>query len=309
MYRQPISPIGQRWQNLAILSSSLFLIGNLSGCAADLNLSDIKKQVETLEAEQEKFHKREQQYANRIETLESQVDEHDFLVGELIKTEEESSVDTRNLLDKLERTSARLREQIEQTRASTQRRDQDLSIRAKALESRIDNLLQQRRLTQSKPRSRSEGKKNEKTTQSTDSPTNSTHVNGKKSNQGPNSQASVFRAAYKVYLNGQYERATVEFSRFLKQYPSAVLTPQAYYYLGDSHYIRKEYDAATKALRQVLTKFPDSKYVPGALLKLGLVMKESDDTSKAKDLWERIVREFPNSSEASIAKDHMTKSQ
>ena len=90
--------------------------------------------------------------------MESQVDEHDFLVGELIKTEEEASVDTRNLLDKLERTSARLREQIEQTRASTQRRDQDLSIRAKALESRIDNLFQQRRLTPSKPVIRSETK-------------------------------------------------------------------------------------------------------------------------------------------------------
>ena len=279
----------------------------LSGCAAELNLSDIKKKVETLEAQQQEFNKREQQYLNRIESLESQVDEHDFLVGELIKTEEEASVDTRNLLDKLERTSARLREQIEQTRASTQRRDKDLSIRAKALESRIDNLFQQRRLPPSKPVIRSESK-GKPSTQPPDSPSKKAQLNGQV-NHSPNSQASVFRSAYKVYLNGQYERATVEFSRFIKQYPSAVLTPQAYYYLGDSHYIRKEYDEASKALRHVLTEYSDSKYVPTALLKLGLVMKENDRKSKAKELWDRVVREYPNSSEASLAKEQIAKVQ
>ena len=307
MHDQLFAPI-QNGKNAVRLGSLLCLLGSLSGCASDLNLSDLKKQVETLETEQGKFQKREHQYLDRIETLESQVDEHDFLVGELIKTEEEASVDTRNLLDKLERTSARLREQIDHTRATTQRRDQDLSIRTKALESRIDNLLQQRRSTQSKSIAQTEGKKNEKSKQSANSSTTTSHPNGQ-SNKGPNSQASVFRSAYKVYLNGQYERATIEFSRFLKQYPSAVLTPQAYYYLGDSHYIRKEYDAATKALTHVLTQFPDSKYVPGALLKLGLVKKESDDTTRAKKFWDRVLQEFPNSPEASIAKDYMAKYQ
>ncbi len=307
MDNQLFAPI-QSGKNALRLGGLLCLLGSLSGCASDLNLSDLKKQVETLETEQGKSQKRENQYLNRIETLESQVDEHDFLVGELIKTEEEASVDTRNLLDKLERTSARLREQIDHTRATTQRRDQDLSIRTKALESRIDNLLQQRRSPQSKSTSRIEGKKNDESKQSANTLTSTSKVNGQLK-QGPNSQASVFRSAYKVYLNGQYERAAFEFNRFLKQYPSAVLTPQAYYYLGDSHYIRKEYDVATKAFTHVLTQFPHSKYVPGALLKLGLVKKESDDTSTAKELWDRIIQEFPNSSEASVAKDYMAKSQ
>ncbi|MCA9473502.1 MAG: tol-pal system protein YbgF [Nitrospirales bacterium] len=278
-------------------------IAGLSGCGGELNLSDLKKQVETLEANQKSFKKREQQYLNRIESLESQVDEHDFLVGELIKTEEEASVDTRNLLDKLERTSARLREQIEQSRASAQRRDQDLSIRAKALESRIDNLLQQQRKIPSKPVVLSEPRDQQDSPQD-DSSKN--HVNGQ-GKAGSNNQASVFRAAYKVYLNGQYERATVEFSRFLKQYPTAVLTPQAYYYLGDSHYIRKEYDAATKALRHILTNYPESKYVSTALLKLGLVMKETGDKSQAKELWNRIIGEHPDSPEASLAKEQLEK--
>jgi len=292
--------------SLRLLISTLYLLGGLSGCAAELNLSDIKKQVETLETHQGEFKKREQQYINRIETLESQVDEHDFLVGELIKTEEEASVDTRNLLDKLERTSSSLREQIEQSRALAQRRDQDLSIRAKALESRIDNMLQQQRNIAAKPVTLPD-KKKDSSDQRPDQSNN--HVNGQQTKQGPNSQASVFRSAYKVYLKGQYERATIEFSRFLKQYPTAVLTPQAYYYLGDSHYIRKEYDAATQALQHLLKGYPESKYVSIALLKLGLVKKESDQKSQAKELWGRVIREYPDSSEAALAKEQIEKIQ
>ncbi|GJL63576.1 MAG: hypothetical protein NPIRA04_22300 [Nitrospirales bacterium] len=300
---QPGTRIGRP---LSILTSVLCLLAGLTGCAADLNLSDIKKQVEILETQQGDFKKREQQYINRIETLESQVDEHDFLVGELIKTEEEASVDTRNLLDKLERTSSSLREQIEQSRASAQRRDQDLSIRAKALESRIDNMLQQQRNVASKPVVLPDKKKNS-SGQQPDQTNN--HVNGQQTKQGPNSQASVFRSAYKVYLKGHYERATVEFNRFLKQYPTAVLTPQAYYYLGDSHYIRKEYDAATQALQHLLRDYPESKYVSIALLKLGLVMKENDQKSQAKELWSRVIRDYPDSSEAALAKEQIEKIQ
>ncbi|GJL56372.1 MAG: hypothetical protein NPIRA02_35040 [Nitrospirales bacterium] len=290
---------------LTVLTGTLCFVLGLSGCAAELNLSDIRKQVEILETQQGELKKRERQYLNRIETLESQVDEHDFLVGELIKTEEEASVDTRNLLDKLERTSSSLREQIEQSRASAQRRDQDLSIRAKALESRIDNILQQRRSVSAKPVILP-GKKNTTSDQQANQEKTRNHVNGQ-TKQGPNSQASVFRSAYKVYLNGQYERATVEFSRFLKQYPTAVLTPQAYYYLGDSHYIRKNYDAASTALRHLLKEYPESKYVSIALLKLGLVMKESDQKAQAKELWSRVIREFPDSSEAALAKEQIEK--
>ncbi len=132
-----------KFSNIAIFIG-LALTGGW-GCATEPNLTDIQKQVQTLIIQQEASHKQEQQILDRMETVESQLDEHDFLVGELIKTEEEASLDTRHLLEKLERTSALLREQIEQTRSTTQRRDQDLSIRVKALESRIDNVIHQPR--------------------------------------------------------------------------------------------------------------------------------------------------------------------
>ena len=292
---------------------TMFLL-SLFGCATEPNLADLKTQVKTLNEQQTTLQKQEQQILERLATIESQLDEHDFLVGELIKTEEEASLDTRNLLDKLERTSARLRDQIEQTRSSTRQRDQDLSIRVKAIESRMDNLIHQRR--QDVPKQvntpnphKDPGKGKAPNSNQTDRPSPSKNQRKGQLVDTSNNQASAFRTAYKSYLNGRYARATVEFQQFVKQYPTAALTPQAYYYLGDSQYIQKQYKEATTSLQHIVTKFPDNKYVPPALLKLGLVMMETDQAPKAQELWDEVILKFPDSPEAELAKIQIAKAQ
>ena len=291
-------------------------------CAGEPNLADLKKQVQTLTEQQTVLQKQEQQILERLDTMESQVDEHDFLVGELIKTEEEASLDTRNLLDKLERTSSRLRDQIEQTRASMQQRDQDISIRVKAIESRLDNIIHQRPSDMPKqvnsplpipvPNKDAESEKTltpNPNSNSSDAPAPGEKDSNTQLIETSNNQASAFRSAYKAYLNGRYARATVEFQQFVKQYPTAALTPQAYYYLGDSQYIQKQYSGATTALQHILTKFPDNKYVPPALLKLGLVMMETNQAPKAQELWDEVIQKFPDSPEAELAKIQIAKAQ
>lgn len=276
------------------------------GCASEPNLADIQKQVQTLVLQQESSQKQDQQTIDRLEAIESQLDEHDFLVGELIKTEEEASLDTRHLLEKLERTSSLLREQIEQTRTTTQRRDQDLSIRVKALESRIDNVLHHPRskiseVTTPLP-SKSSSNHQEARTGDPTAPESSAK------NAGVENEASAFRSAYKIFLNGNYERASVEFQRFIKNYPSATLTPQAYYYLGESLYVQKQYDSAKQVLQHVVSNYPNSKYRSHALYKLGHVMMETDQRAKAQELWNQIIQDYPDSPASTQAKEQLKKS-
>lgn len=297
-------------------SFAAILLFSLIGCAAEPNLADIKKEVQTLNEQQVAFIKQEQQILERLATIESQLDEHDFLVGELIKTEEEASLDTRNLLDKLERTSSHLRDQIEQTRSSMRQRDQDLSIRVKAIESRLDNLINQRPSEEPKqvntPNPNKDAEK-EKALKPNPDQTDTPSPTEKNSNgqlvEASNNQASAFRSAYKSYLNGRYARATVEFQQFVKQYPTGALTPQAYYYLGDAQYIQKQYKGATRSLQHILTEFPDNKYVPPALLKLGSVMMETDQVPKAQEFWDEVIQKFPDSPEAELAKIQIAKVQ
>ena len=72
-------------------------------------------------------------------------------------------------------------------------------------------------------------------------------------------EASAFRSAYKVYLNGNYDRASAEFQRFVKHYPSTALTPQAFYYLGQSLYVQKHYDPAQQALQHIVSNYPNTR--------------------------------------------------
>jgi tol-pal system protein YbgF len=276
------------------------------GCASEPNLTDIQKQVQTLMLQQETSQKQEQKTIDRLETIESQLDEHDFLVGELIKTEEEASLDTRHLLEKLERTSTLLREQIEQTRSTTQRRDKDLSIRVKALESRIDNVIHQPRsvgVEVTTPQSTNPSLNHQETQTETSVAPGSFSREAKVENE-----ASAFRSAYKVFLNGNYDRASVEFQRFIKNYPSTTLTPQAYYYLGESFYVQKQYDPAKQALQQVVSNYPSSKYRSHALYKLGHIMLETDERAKAQELWNKIIQDYPDSPESTQAKEQLKKS-
>ena len=275
------------------------------GCATEPDLVDLQKQVQTLTLKQEAIQQQEEQARDRLSDLESKLDEHDFLVGELIKTEEEATLDTRHLLEKLERTSTMLREQIEQTRSSTQRRDQDLSIRVKAIEARIDNILH---------RPRSEASQVKTPTPSTPSPsqqkkdtTPSSQTQSTPNDSGVENEASAFRSAYKVYLNGNYDRASSEFQRFVKHYPTTALTPQAFYYLGQSLYVQKQYDPAQQALQHVVSNYPNTKYRSQALYKLGQIMMETDQRSKAQELWNRVIQDYPNSPDASNAKEQLKK--
>ena len=281
---------------------SLFMWG---GCATEPDLTDLQKQVQTLTLHQEAAQQQEQEARDRLSTIESQLDEHDFLVGELIKTEEEANLDTRHLLEKLERTSTMLREQIEQTRSSTQRRDQDLSIRVKAIEARIDNMVHRPRSGSSQVKTQIPSKRLPNQREKNSATPSQTQSIQKDS--GVENEASAFRSAYKIYLNGNYDRASSEFQRFVKHYPSTALTPQAFYYLGQSLYVQKHYDPAQQALQHILTNYPNTKYRSQALYKLGHIMIETDQQSKAQKLWNQVIQDYPDSPEANTAKEQLKK--
>ncbi len=285
-----------------IFSLLAILLGG--GCATEPNLTDIQKQVQTLALQQEATQQQEKQTRDRLSAIESQLDEHDFLVGELIKTEEEANLDTRHLLEKLERTSSMLREQIEQTRSSTQRRDQDLSIRVKAIESRIDNILHRPRSEASQVRTpETPLPPSPKQEESPSSP--SSTIESTPSEAGVENEASAFRSAYKGYLNGNYDLASVEFQRFVKHYPSTTLTPQAFYYLGQSLYAQKHYDPAEKALQHIINDYPNSKYRSQALYKLGQIKIETAQPSEAQKIWNQVILDYPGSPEANNAKEQL----
>jgi TolA-binding protein len=62
------------------------------------------------------------------------------------------------------------------------------------------------------------------------------------------------------------------------------------------------------ALQQVVSNYPSSKYRSQALYKLGHIMMETDQRSKAQELWNKIIQDYPDSPESTQAKEQLKKS-
>ena len=66
---------------------------------------------------------------------------------------------------------------------------------------------------------------------------------------------------------GEYEAAEVTFTKFLKDYPEDKLSSNAYYWLGETFYVRKNYQLAAITAAGY-KKFPEGSKAADQLLKL-----------------------------------------
>ncbi|WP_447977585.1 tol-pal system protein YbgF [Candidatus Nitrospira bockiana] len=119
------------------------------------------------------------------------------------------------------------------------------------------------------------------------------------------SPTSAFNLAYNDYLNGRYDLAVTGFQRFLKDFPSTSLAPNAHYWIGESYLSLKEYGKAMQAFQKVVSDYPRSEKVPPALFKLGVVAAESGDLPKARSYLKRVIEEYSTSDEAKLAKNKL----
>jgi tol-pal system protein YbgF len=119
------------------------------------------------------------------------------------------------------------------------------------------------------------------------------------------SPTSAFNLAYNDYLNGRYDLAVTGFQRFLKDFPSTSLAPNAYYWMGESYFSQKDYPHATQAFQKVVNDHPRSEKVAPALFKIGVVTAEAGDLPKARGYLRRVIEEFSTSDEAKLAKNKL----
>jgi tol-pal system protein YbgF len=100
----------------------------------------------------------------------------------------------------------------------------------------------------------------------------------------------LYDAAQADLQRKNYASAATNFERIIKDYPQHNLTPNAYYWLGETHYSRKEYDKAALTFLEGKRKFPNSPKAGHSLLKLGLslhYLKQNTDACLTFDEVEK----------------------
>ena len=108
---------------------------------------------------------------------------------------------------------------------------------------------------------------------------------------------------------GRFLESARAFEDFIQKYPNNELTDNAYYWLGESYYVKRQYPQALSAFQSLTEKFPSSAKAPDSWLKIGYSYYEMDDFIKADENLRKVMNNYPNSSIARLAKNRLRQLQ
>lgn len=115
----------------------------------------------------------------------------------------------------------------------------------------------------------------------------------------------LYESAYKSYVKGNYAEAIEGFQAYQKAAQDGPLIDNALYWIGESYAALGQVQKAVNTFQELVNKYPKSARVPASLYRMGIIYEESKDTRTARFYYNQLVREFPNSPEADLARGRL----
>jgi tol-pal system protein YbgF len=115
----------------------------------------------------------------------------------------------------------------------------------------------------------------------------------------------LFDSSYGDYTAGNYSLAVQGFESYLRSFPKSQRAHEAQLYVAESlAYDKKDMDAVV-AYDRVITNFPGSASVPLAYYKRGLALQRLGEEARARESFETVLKQFPDSQPATLAKQRL----
>lgn len=118
-------------------------------------------------------------------------------------------------------------------------------------------------------------------------------------------EEALYLKSFDSIKTGKYDDAIRGFRGMLDKYPQGNYSDNAWYWMGESYYVKRDYPNALQSYRSLLEKFPASPKVPDALLKTGIVQQEQKKNDQARAAYQRVLKEYPNSQAATLARGRL----
>ena len=131
-------------------------------------------------------------------------------------------------------------------------------------------------------------------------------VDGKEFVASP-AEVRDFDAALAVLRKGDFVAAQTAFVDFDKRYSGSGYRPSALFWLGNAQYALRSYKEAIVNFKTLLTIAPDHMRAPEAALSIANCQVELKDIKSARKTLEDLVKVYPESEAASVAKDRLGK--
>lgn len=116
-----------------------------------------------------------------------------------------------------------------------------------------------------------------------------------------------FDAALASLRKGEFAPAQAAFLEFIKRYPDSGYKASALFWLGNAQYALRSYREAVTNFKALLVAAPDHVRAPEAALSIANCQIELKDTRSARKTLEDLIKVYPQSEAASVAKDRLSK--
>ena len=118
----------------------------------------------------------------------------------------------------------------------------------------------------------------------------------------PAAREEAYAKAYGMFKSGQYDTARDEFRKFLKAFPDTEYSDNAQFWIGECYYFQGKYEEAIIEYESVIQNYPKGNKVPNALLKQAFSFLRLGDKPSAKLLLQGVIKDYPNTTPASVAR-------
>ena len=116
-----------------------------------------------------------------------------------------------------------------------------------------------------------------------------------------------FEAALALLRKGDFGAAQAGFVALIKQYPQSGYRSSALFWLGNAQYASRNYKEAIVNFRALVAADPQHLRGPEALLSTANCQVELKDPRAARRTLEELLKAYPQSEAASVAKERITK--
>ena len=125
--------------------------------------------------------------------------------------------------------------------------------------------------------------------------------------QPPLSEDEIYRMAKQAFDQGEADTAKKKFQELIERYPQSERADNAQFWIGEIYYREKWYEKAILEYQKVIENYPKGNKVPASLLKQGLAFQNLGDKANARLILEELIKKYPKTSEAKIARDKLKK--
>ena len=105
-----------------------------------------------------------------------------------------------------------------------------------------------------------------------------------------------------LYREEKFNEAISGFKNFLSKYPKSDLADNAQFWIGECYMSLGQFEQAILAYQDVMKKYGKGNKIPSSMLRQAIAFYEIKDKTSAKLLLNKLIKQYPKSKEADIAR-------